>query len=181
MTTRLPERLAELRWTFDRSFAEPPPPRTAEVDDLLGIRVAGDPYAVRLSGISALFADRMTTPLPCSLPELLGVAGFRGAIIPVYDLATLLGYPASATPRWLVLTAELPPFALAFDTLDGHLRVAADAFARVDAGRESDRGPRAYVAEVVRTPAGSWSVVDLPALRAAIAARARPADPTRKR
>jgi purine-binding chemotaxis protein CheW len=177
---RLPERLAELRRTFDRSFAVLPPP-LSDTDNLLAIRVAGDPHAIRLTEVSALFADHTTTALPCSLPELRGVAGFRGAIVAVYDLATLLGYPWSAAPRWLLLTAGTPAVALAFDTLDGHLRVASDAMAAVDAAVAADHGRRAYVGQVVRTPEGVWSVLDLPAIRAAIAARSRPADPTGKR
>jgi purine-binding chemotaxis protein CheW len=179
-TARLRDRLGELRRTFDRSFTEPPPPPSVEADNLLAIGVAGDPYAVRLREISALFADRTTTPLPGSRPELLGVGGFRGSIIPVYDLARLLGYPGSAAPRWLVVTAGVPPVAFAFDSLDGHLRVAADAIARVDTGGEADRG-HGFVGQVVHTPKAVRSVVDVPALCAAIATFARSADPTRKR
>jgi len=35
-----------------------------------------------------------------SVPELLGIMGFRGAMVPVYDLRALCGYAAGAAPRW---------------------------------------------------------------------------------
>ena len=37
-------------------------------------------------------------------PSLV-IAGFRGAIVPVYDLHLLLGRPAVETPRWLAIAA----------------------------------------------------------------------------
>jgi chemotaxis signal transduction protein len=82
---------AELRETFDASFAnahaaEPPPEL-----DLLEIRVAEHGYALRLSQVLALHADRKLVPVPGPRPELLGLVGMRGVVAPVYDLRLLLG------------------------------------------------------------------------------------------
>ena len=43
---------AQLRQDFDRTFALPPSLAAPEVEDLLAIRVAGDPYAIRLLDIA---------------------------------------------------------------------------------------------------------------------------------
>lgn len=174
----LAERLADIRHAFDRSFAEPPRPVAARLEDLLAVRVAERPYAIRVTAIAGLFVDRTVTPVPGPLPELLGVAGFRGAIVPVYDLGALLGCPPSAAPRWLVLAADTPAVALAFDRVDGHLRVPAEALA--DAGDERPgRPPRSYPREVVRTSDGVRPVVGVAELRATIATRS--AEQGRKR
>jgi len=107
------ERSTELRRAFDRSFSEAPVTRATELDDLLDIRVGLDPYAIHLDQVTGVFADKPVTPLPGSFPELLGIAGFRGAIVPVYDLRTLLGYPnpmanRMATPKNATSIADFP-------------------------------------------------------------------------
>ena len=68
---------AELRQAFDLSFALPPPQELVEVEDLLTIRVAGDPYAIRLRDIAGMVAGRKVVPVPAVTPDLLGLAGSR--------------------------------------------------------------------------------------------------------
>jgi purine-binding chemotaxis protein CheW len=163
------ERATELRQAFDRSFAETPVARATELDDLLDIRVALDPYAIHLDQVIGVFADKPVTALPGSFPELLGIAGFRGAIIPVYDLRTLLGYPRGGSQRWLILTAGETRIALAFDQFEGHTRVARTAIAQ-DSGGETQRH---HVREVVRTAEFIRPIVHLPSILEAIRKRAR--------
>lgn len=163
------ERSSELRQEFDRSFAGAPDARTIELDDLLDIRVALDPYAIHLDQVTGVFADKPVTPLPGSFPELLGIAGFRGAMVPVYDLRTLLGYPRGGSQRWLILTAGETRIALAFDQFEGHSRVARTAIAE-DLGGETQRH---HVREVVRTADFIRPIVHLPSILEAIRKRAR--------
>ena len=163
------ERSTELRRAFDRSFAEAPATRATELDDLLDIRVALDAYAIRLDQVTGVFADKPVTPLPSSFPELLGIAGFRGAIVPVYDLRTLLGYPRGGSQRWLILTAGETRIALAFDLFEGHTRVARSAIAEEDGGGTQ----RHHVREVVRTATQVRPVVHLPSILEVIRKRAR--------
>ena len=154
--------VADLRADFDRSFADPVRRHDEEHVELLAIRAGGRPYALRLSQTSGLFPDRPVTPLPGPLAALLGVAGFSGAIVPVYDLAALLGHPAPDRPRWLVLAAGAPALALAFHELDGHVRVPAGVIvAEGPRGAGSLRG-------MVPLPGGTRPIVDLPAARAAV-------------
>jgi purine-binding chemotaxis protein CheW len=76
------------------------------------------------------------SPVPSSVRELLGMAGFRGSILPVYDLRLLLGVAPAGQPRWWVVAAG-EPVALAFDSLDGHLRLARDRIAGDSEARSS--------------------------------------------
>jgi purine-binding chemotaxis protein CheW len=126
--TKLEERAVDLRRAFDRSFAEPVRRLDVHTENLLAIRLGDDPYALRLSEITGLFADKRVSAMPSGVRALLGIAGFRGAILPVYDLRILLGYAPSSVARWLVVAAKRP-VAFAFDALDGHLRLARDAIA----------------------------------------------------
>jgi purine-binding chemotaxis protein CheW len=156
------ERLDTLRAEFDRSFAAPLRRHDAEHHELLAIRAGGRPYVLRLSQTSGLFPDRPVTPLPGPLPALLGLAGFGGTTVPVYDLAALLGHPVPERPRWLVLAAGAPPLALAFHGLDGHVRVPSSLIvAEGHEGRHSLRG-------MVPLPGGTRPIVDVPAARSAV-------------
>jgi purine-binding chemotaxis protein CheW len=156
------ERLAALRAEFDGSFGQPVRPPYAEHAELLAIRAGGRRYALRLAQTSGLHPDRPITPLPGPVPALLGLSGFGGTIVPVYDLAALLGHPGSDRPRWLVLAAGTPPLALAFEGLDGHLRVPAAAI--VTDGHAGPDGVRGMVA----LPGGTRPLVEVPATRALV-------------
>jgi purine-binding chemotaxis protein CheW len=187
-----------MRRAFDQSFTRPPPVR-AEVVDLLAVTVGADSLAIRMDTVSGLLIDRAVTFLPGSPPALLGVAGLRGHLIPVYDLAAILGAaggpPAGGTgaglaggaggaAAWcLILLAGSPAVAVAVDRLDAHLRVPHDAITEPASGDPNDpnspndpNGPMApavtggiRVPAVVRTADGPRPVVDVAAVRAAIA------------
>jgi chemotaxis signal transduction protein len=162
------DRVERLRGDFDQSFAQPARRHDVEHVELLAIRAGGRPYALRLSQTSGLHPDRPVTPLPGPLPSLLGLAGFAGTVVPVYDLASLLGHPVAGRPRWLVLAGGSPPLALAFHDLDGHIRVSADAIV----GEVAGDGRRGSIRGMVTLPGGTRPIVDLPATRAAVHALA---------
>jgi purine-binding chemotaxis protein CheW len=158
------DRLAALRADFDRSFTEPARQHDAEYAELLAIRAGGRTYALRLSQASGVHSDRPVTPLPGPRAALLGVAGFGGAIVPVYDLAALLGHPVPEHPRWLVLATGTPPLALAFHELDGHVRIPASIIVG-----ETDGNPgRDVLRGMVPLPDGTRPIVDLPSARAVV-------------
>ena len=173
------ERVAELRSDFDRSFGEPARVLEGDHVELLAIGAGERPYALRLSQTSGVHPDRPVTALPTTLRALLGVAGFAGTIVPVYDLAALLGHPIAQRPRWLVLTAGSPPLALAFHELDRHLRVPVDDV--VDGAPDSPR-PHGYLHGMVRLPDGDRPIIDVPATRALVHQLAgHPIDPEEPR
>jgi purine-binding chemotaxis protein CheW len=151
-----------LRRDFDLSFARPPANERAALESFLAVRVAGDAYAVRLEEVAGLYADRRIAPLPTPLPSLLGTAGFRGQIAPVYDLAALLGYPSRAAPlRWLVLARAAQLVALAFDAFEAQLIVAPQ---RVLAGADDEGARRPHVRGAVQTEAAPRPIVRLPSV-----------------
>ncbi len=171
------ERLAELRAGFDRSFAEPPRRQHLDTCELLAIRAGACRYVLRLSQTSGLFSDRPVTSLPGPVPALLGIAGFSGTIIPVYDLATLLGHPVPDPPRWLVLAVGTPAVAFAFHDLDGHLRLPTEAII----GAADRHGRRGCLRGMVPLPDGTRAIVDLPSVRTAVHALTGPARATEER
>lgn len=114
----------EFRRAFDQVYALLPPNLTAEhTENLLAIRLAGDPYAIRVSQISGLAADRKVSVLPSPVPELLGVAGIRGELVPVYSLSSLVGHDRDGSARWLALCGVEEPVGLAFSDFEGYLNV----------------------------------------------------------
>ncbi|MES2070212.1 MAG: chemotaxis protein CheW [Pseudomonadota bacterium] len=113
-----------LRQEFDTSFTRDPAGDAGQPENFLVLKIAGDAYALRVTQISGLYADKKITLLPSPLPELSGMAGFRGQVTPVYDLASLLGYPRAAAPKWITVLRHPAPVAVAFEEFHAHLSVA---------------------------------------------------------
>jgi purine-binding chemotaxis protein CheW len=154
-----------LRAAFDQSFAEPVAGERPEQLDFLAVRIAGDPYALRLSEIQSLHASRSVVMAPSELPELLGIAGFRGVLTPVYDLARVLGYGAEPAAKWLVVVQHARPVAFAFAAFEAHLRVTHKS---VSAAAIEDN---ASVRGAVQRGANALPLLHLPSLVAGIAQR----------
>jgi chemotaxis signal transduction protein len=167
-------RADELARAFDADFARAVSVRAPDSEDLLAIRIAGDPYALVRGELAGLFTDKPVTPLPGAAPGLLGISGFRGAIIPVYELCALVGGGTSTggAPRWLV-TVAAAPVALAFDRFDAFLRVPRAAIA-IHAGAATGHARRA-----VQTGGETRPILDVASIVETIRARAR-RDPRRK-
>lgn len=155
-------RAEQMRQAFDRTFAEPRPPEPPPSEEMLAIRIAGEAYALRLSEIAGLFADRKITPLPTAVAALLGLAGFRGAVVPVYDLHLLLGYPAAETVRWLATVAEAP-IAVAFAQHEGQFRLSHDSVVPQTGG-----SARRHVREFATVAGLRRPIVDLSSVVAAV-------------
>jgi purine-binding chemotaxis protein CheW len=155
----------QLRHAFDLSFAAPLSQESQDVEDILTVRIGGDPYAIRLRDIAGVVTKRPVVSVPSPRHDLLGVAGIRGNIVPVFDLASLLGYPQvpNAT-RWMVLCALDEPIALAFSDFEGYLRLPASAL-HVD---EKPRTAQQHPQEIARTDSGVRPVISIPLIVATI-------------
>jgi len=165
VTSRVSERAAELRREFDRAFAEPFHVETTIKQVLLGIGVAGQRYAIRLSEAGGVHADKKITPVPGSSPVLRGIAGFRGALLPVYDLHVLLGRTTDDAPRWLVVAAAAP-VAFTFTAFEGQLRASADEILP----RTASSDQQIYAREILRTRTFTGPILHLPSVLEAIKA-----------
>ena len=162
------ERAEQLRRAFDQSFALAPDSGVAATSTLIAIRVAGHPYAAHLADVGGIFVDKALTWLPGPAPELIGLVGVRGTVLPVYDLGMLLGSPKAAAARWLLVTAATP-VGLVFDEFEGYLRTPAGAIVP-----EVHAEPRAaHVREVLHTEVVR-AVIDLPTVLATIRSRSGP-------
>ena len=154
----LDDSAARLRAAFDRSFADAPAERTGGGHELLAIRVGSTRYAVPVAGVASLQADRKVVAVPGAPAGLAGVASVRGALIPVYTLAHLLGIPGSGAPRWIATVRGNDPLALSFDELDGFVRVPAVELA----------DSRGHVSGAVHTDRGALPLIDLASIREAL-------------
>jgi chemotaxis signal transduction protein len=164
-------KVVELRSAFDRERAAPSS-SSAEVqtENLLAIRVSRDAYAIRVSEISGLATDRKIVAFPSPISELLGVAGIRGTLVPVYSLAGLLGYGAeTGHVRWLVLCGTEEPFALAFSDFEGYLQMPRTQLHQA----EPKDVARTHVTHIARATDMVRSVVSIPLLRETIEERCR--------
>lgn len=164
----LAEAALVLRREFDQSFAQAPRMGTEQRANLLAIRIGGDPYAIRVADIDGIHADCHIMALPTPIPELLGVAGFRGQIVPVYDLAALLGYARCASPRWLVLLGQRQreTLALAFESFEMHFSVSHMDRVPPPSDFSPPPGPaRPHVLDAVCEQGRVWPVIQLQSLR----------------
>lgn len=167
---------AALRLAFDASFAARQALEASVLEDLLAIRVGSQPYALRMSEISALHLDRKFVPLASHMSDLLGVATFHGVLAPVFDLRSLLGHPPGPTLRWSVLARTPDPVALAFDLFETHLRVPAkDVFSETPEHRGTRQN---HVRGAVRTADAVRPLIHVASILEALTKRVRPEGPT---
>jgi purine-binding chemotaxis protein CheW len=171
------QKLLYFRHAFDHAFAVAPATAVDASLDLLAIRVAGDPYALRVREIVGLVASRRVVPLPSRRPELLGLAGIRGSIVTVYGLAAVLGYGADSKPTpWLALAGAAESIGLAFEEFEGFLRVrAGDVYAAPLA-----ESTRPHVRDVVRIESQSRWIVDVSSTIGTLAVHAGVAGPSKE-
>lgn len=150
------DKLGQFRRAFDRSFAEPAVQLTQTTVRLIAIEVAGKPLAMEASQIAALAKVKRVVPLPSRIPELLGIAGIRGGMVPVFSLAALLEIESRSNPQWLALAKSDTAIALAFDALTGQVEVAAS-----DIYPEEVEGRIAFVRRLVRIGAEVRPLLDV--------------------
>ena len=129
--------LDALREAFDASFAVPPPGARADEVALLAIRVGDEPVAVRVHDTVGLLKAGSIVSVPSRRPELLGITGVRGAVVPVYSLARLMGRTEVGAPGWIALAGSGDRIGLAFAEFERHVRVSSRAIHAAAATHES--------------------------------------------
>ena len=67
------------------------------------VRVGEEQYALPVESVREIAELGDVTPVPGAPAEVLGVRNLRGAVIPVLDLATLLGLHSDAIPERVVI------------------------------------------------------------------------------
>lgn len=166
---RTGESAEELRGEFDAAFGRPKRAAGAGEVALLALRVAGAPVAIRVLETAGVMQVRPIVPVPGPRAELLGVSGVRGALVPVYSLARLLGRADDDPPRWLVLaaTAGGERVGLAVATFERHLVVPAG---ELRPATHSGAG-EAHAPELLHADGTARPVLSLPSLLRTITGR----------
>lgn len=169
MTDDLERSVVALRQAFDRSFSEAPATGDGAKERLLAIRIDGHRYALRLDEIAGLASRRKIVPIPSAMPQLLGLSGNRGTILPVYDLAALMGHEGRRTEtRWLVFAhGRHEDVGLSCFSLEGYLELPRSEIRPRES--PSSAPARRHVHHTVRSSDGPRSVIDLSSLVAALA------------
>ena len=67
------------------------------------LRLATEAYAVPVANVVEIASLGDLAAVPGARPEILGVRNLRGQILPVIDLARILGLNAPASPRQLLV------------------------------------------------------------------------------
>lgn len=158
-------RASELRRVFDRAFALPAASTFEELEDLLLVRIAGDPYTIRLRDITGILTKRTIIPVPARAPGLLGLVGIRGEIVPVFGLSSWLGYGEDADSAvWMIVCGTDEPIGFGFSEFEGHLRIPKSVIHTDD----NSHGPRQYIHEMATIEAGVRPVIALSQLVATL-------------
>lgn len=84
------------------------------------LRIASETYAMPVGHVLEVAELGRVRPVPGAGPELLGLRNRRGEILPVIDLALLLGIPRTGPPRrMLVAEASGREACFAIDEVSG--------------------------------------------------------------
>jgi purine-binding chemotaxis protein CheW len=154
------DRVEALKRDFDRAFAAPPRGVQEAFEDVLAIRIGGDPYAIRLADVAALAARPPAVPLPSRRPECLGLVGQGGSLAVLYSLSALLGLGGgTSTPRWMALLKGGSGLALGFEGYEGYARIPLSEIAPLAEGAK-----RRHVSRGAGRGAATRLIIDIPSI-----------------
>lgn len=157
------ETAAQMRGNFDHGFSLPAQQSDETSEDLLLIRLGPLPFALRMSEVAGLQRSAGVTSLPGPVATLLGMAGHKNRVLPVYDLAALLGQPASQAPAWQAVT-RTPSVILAVDEFERHLRCPRSAIASLTLPQDLEDAAASHVQAHLHTDEGQRPIVSLAAV-----------------
>jgi purine-binding chemotaxis protein CheW len=127
------------------------------------VRAGGEHYALPVEHVLEAAELGEVTPVPGAAAEILGVRNLRGGVLPVIDLAALLGLSGGADPE-RILVAE------SGERLAGLAVESIVAVGELPGGGEATDS--AYLSAAVLVEGELVGVVDLPAAFAALGGEA---------
>jgi chemotaxis signal transduction protein len=68
------------------------------------VRLGGESYAVAVENVIEVAELGMLSPVPGADATVLGVRNLRGEVLPVFDLASVLGIRGDSLPKRLLVT-----------------------------------------------------------------------------
>jgi chemotaxis signal transduction protein len=89
-------------------------------DVFVRVGAAGESYALPVDEVLEVADFEGVTPVPGAAPTVLGLRNLRGAVLPVVDLAGVLGLTRAGAPQRIVVAAASGRTAgLAVDSVSG--------------------------------------------------------------
>lgn len=124
----------KLRQQFDDSFRLAPTGAREQARNRLLFHLGSRSLSLPLEQVSEVLRSRTITPLPGSPPELLGLAGLRGTLVPVYRLTDLMGIsaPPLAGPLWILIVPQPQLVGLALEAATASLTDHSEQAQEVD-------------------------------------------------
>ncbi len=113
----------------DAAEAERPVPAPVARAELLTFELGDEVYGIDIQAVVEILTPRPITPLPRAPSFVAGVAGLRGAVIPVLDMAARLGVGEGAPGRGMhivVLRDEDEAMGFRVDRVRGVVRLGGD-------------------------------------------------------
>jgi purine-binding chemotaxis protein CheW len=141
--------------------------------ELFCVQMNGERYALEAALVHEVVRLPPLTPLPGMPPFLLGVCAHRGEVLPVIDLAKLMGRGESRSHnRSRIAVTRVDGMVVAFltDSVEGLTRLPPSMIETAPVGA-TQRGAE-FLAGVSSDPLGTFSVLDLHRLVAAARSRA---------
>jgi purine-binding chemotaxis protein CheW len=141
--------------------------------ELFCVQMDGERYALEAALVHEVVRLPPLTPLPGMPPFLLGVCAHRGEVLPVIDLAKLMGRgEARIHQRTRIAVTRVDGMVVAFlaDAVEGLTRLPPSLIEPAPVGA-TQRGAE-FLAGVSSDPLGNFSVLDLHRLVAAARSRA---------
>ena len=120
-------RAEQIRRQFDASFRLAPSQLREQASNRLLFHLGERSLGLPLDQVSEVLRSRAITPLPGAPCELLGLVGLRGALVPVYRLADLIGISpaAEAGPLWILVVPQPQLVGLALEARTASLTDAS--------------------------------------------------------
>jgi purine-binding chemotaxis protein CheW len=86
----------------------------------VAFQLAGIRYALPIAGVREITRPLRMVELPDPLPGIVGVAEYRGEVVPVVDLGWRLGHPPAVTSnrtKWIIAAGSNRTLALVVDSI----------------------------------------------------------------
>jgi purine-binding chemotaxis protein CheW len=137
-TSAAPEQVRAVLEERARALARPLR-MSAPIDDLEAITfaLANERYAIESRYVFEVFRLEDLSPLPGAKPPVFGVTAWRGDLLTILDLRTVLGLRVTALndlSRVLVLGADRPAFGILADAVHDVVRLPASEVRQLPEG-----------------------------------------------
>lgn len=126
---------------FDQAFANPPELAAPAADGYLAFRLAGEPFAVSQRELAGVLSDCRVVSV-AGRAGLLGIAGVRGRVVAVFDLAQLvMNSPTPFSDRqWLIWSAAQRDAAFCAERFEDYIVLGARGVKLERAGSKAPTG-----------------------------------------